>query len=626
MKKILFLSTLAAIGVACSLLGFAQDQPPQGAKKPPEPAIPGLPELPPGVELPPEAREQLKKALQDLKALENSAKNKNATPAPRPVPASPVTPPPKPNATPGTTPQPTARVAPSPPAATTFQRVAVEKSFGAIGDLDLTKRSEAKPHFWVSPDGRRFAYLIDGGISIDGQPQRYENSLRQKDQFVMNFRFSPDSKRTSYVVHQGGLQGPGKGETLVLDGVPEKVGWNFISNHDGGVFSPDSQHVAYLARRYVKSDVEYVLMIDGQEREVFTKSPAWKLSFTPDSRRVVWAEDVGGSYQVRETSVDGKEPRVERKYGPAKLSMDFFYGPAGQLGFVASDEARNQFIVYDGVEHTQKFKQLTNLQLSRDGKHVAYVGEPESFRRVVVVDGKASKPYGGLDGDFVKNSLALSPVGGRYAYGIKDRAGQKAVVDGKEGKAYSAVAEFTFSPDGKWLAYWAAQAGKLHVVIEGKEGAAYDELGLPTFSPDGATLAYGAGLGQRKFIVVNGQPQTAYASIGEPAFSPDGKRLVYIADLTANGPTLLVDSGKEGKHYDGIEEDLYFSAGGQHVAMVAHVGDEELVVVDGVEGKPYDLIITLGGGKVQFDSEERFHYLAVKGGELFLVDESIEGK
>jgi hypothetical protein len=36
-----------------------------------------------------------------------------------------------------------------------------------------------------------------------------------------------------------------------------------------------------------------------------------------------------------------------------------------------------------------------------------------------------------------------------------------------------------------------------------------------------------------------------------------------------------------------------------------------------------DAVITLGGGKVHFDAENRFPYLAAKGGELFLVEEMI---
>ena len=116
----------------------------------------------------------------------------------------------------------------------------------------------------------------------------------------------------------------------------------------------------------------------------------------------------------------------------------------------------------------------------------------------------------------------------------------------------------------------------------------------------------------------------AYASVGEPEFSPDSKRLVYLADLSADGPTILVDGGKEGKQYDVIQEQLYFSATGQRLAMVAMTGDKEFVVVDGVEGNQYDAVITLGGGKVAFADDSHFHYLAVRDGELFLVEEGIE--
>jgi hypothetical protein len=47
------------------------------------------------------------------------------------------------------------------------------------------------------------------------------------------------------------------------------------------------------------------------------------------------------------------------------------------------------------------------------------------------------------------------------------------------------------------------------------------------------------------------------------------------------------------------------------------------VVIDGKEGKQYDVIITKGGGKILFDSADRFHYLAAKGNEIYLVEEEI---
>ncbi len=600
MSRIRVLKFLAAVAVF--FLGFGSGTPFVQAQ--------GIPDLPPGIELPDDVKAQLKKAQAELKALDEAARKKQPPATTKPAtPAKPAPP----------------RVAiPSAAASTAFKRVAVEKKLGSIGDFDFSERNDKKPRFWISPDGKRIAYQIEKGINVDGKAYEYAHSIREQDQYVRHFRFSPDSKRTSWVVQMGGEQGEAKGETLVVDGVPEKIGWNFIANHDGGVFSPDSKHVAYTARRYVKSDVEYVLMVDGKEREVFLESPAWSLTFTPDNKRIVWAEDIGDHYEVRESSVDGSQPRIERKHGPALLTMNFFYGPEGQLGYIAKSPERKFFVVYNGKEDSQQFKEVQSLFLSKDGKHLAYVGEPQSFHEVVVINGKASKEYGGLEADYVKGSLTLAPTGGRSVYAIESRIGYRTVIDGKEGKPYAGVSAFVFSPDGKRLAHWAAKNGKSIIVADGQESALYDETGWPVFSPDGTTLAYRAGTAAQKFIVVNGKPQKAYPAVGEPQFSPDGKRLVYIVDLSDDGPSLLVDSGKEGKQYDGIKTRLYFSDQGQHLAMVAFTGDHEMVVADGVEGNQYDDVLTLGGGKVQFTGEDRFHYLAVKEGELYLVEESIE--
>jgi shikimate kinase len=60
------------------------------------------------------------------------------------------------------------------------------------------------------------------------------------------------------------------------------------------------------------------------------------------------------------------------------------------------------------------------------------------------------------------------------------------------------------------------------------------------------------------------------------------------------------------------------------VAYVAKVSDKWFVVVDGKEEKQYDDIVTLGGGKVVFDSEDSLHYLARKGNSIYLVEEKIK--
>jgi hypothetical protein len=338
----------------------------------------------------------------------------------------------------------------------------------------------------------------------------------------------------------------------------------------------------------------------------------------------VWGEDVEKRTLMRETSVDGSQPRIDWNHGPALMTINFFFGGGGQMGYVAKEGPEKYFVFYDGKDDSLRFKEIKQVLLSNDGKHLAYVAEPNSFRRVVVVDGKQSKVYGGLDADFDDDSLVLSPDGRRAAYSIEIRNNHLAVIDGREGKAYRAVDGLVFSPDSKRVAYRAVLGNKLLIVVDGREGTGYDELGLPVFSPDGKTVACGAGAGKSKFIVVNGQNQKAYAEVGEPEFSPDGRRLAYEAEIEAGGQSLLIDNGQEGKLYDDIKDQFYFSADGRHLAMVVFEGERQMVVVDGVEGNRYDTVITLGGGQVHFDSPDSFHYLAAKGGELFLVEEIIQ--
>ena len=57
------------------------------------------------------------------------------------------------------------------------------------------------------------------------------------------------------------------------------------------------------------------------------------------------------------------------------------------------------------------------------------------------------------------------------------------------------------------------------------------------------------------------------------------------------------------------------------------MGNKSLVVADGKEGTQYDAIISGGrisGGRIVFDRLDSFHYLAVKGSEIYLVEETIK--
>ena len=51
------------------------------------------------------------------------------------------------------------------------------------------------------------------------------------------------------------------------------------------------------------------------------------------------------------------------------------------------------------------------------------------------------------------------------------------VVDGKEGKKYGGILNTpTFSPDSQRLSYWAGLGSKVFVVVDGEEGKKYDGI------------------------------------------------------------------------------------------------------------------------------------------------------
>jgi hypothetical protein len=71
-----------------------------------------------------------------------------------------------------------------------------------------------------------------------------------------------------------------------------------------------------------------------------------------------------------------------------------------------------------------------------------------------------------------------------------------------------------------------------------------------------------------------------------------------------------------------LTETVTVSPDSKQVAYGARVGDKQCVVFDGKEGTLYDSIGK--GGSIIFDSADSFHYLALKGKDIYLIEERIK--
>jgi Tol biopolymer transport system component len=432
----------------------------------------------------------------------------------------------------------------------------------------------------LSPDGRRIAYIKPGGAGatavIDGKPEKtYEE--------VAGLVFSPNSRWHAYAARAGGAW------RIVVNGREQpphgRVG--------EPAFSPDSSRLAYVA---LQADGERVAVVEINQPpgKSFDRIFEGEVVFSPDSRRLAYGVRLGDKWFA---VVDGKE-----------------IGPFDFLG------------------------STTGFRFSPDSGHFAF-GAMIGKQWCAVVDGKNQKLYDNV------GALAFSPDAKLMAY-VASAAGKWFVVHGdcpnfrrldrengtvplgpdkwQEGPAHDAIGEETlrFSPDGRRLAYAAVDGGRWRPVVDGRPGKACDGIAEMKFSPDGRSFAYVARSGETEMVVLDGREQNAYDRIGGGTleFSPDGRRLGYIA-RSGRVSFAVVDTRRQPRH--DMVGYLTFAPDGKHFVYAAIDGDKTYTVVDdSPSSHHYTALWTAPDARLLFDARGAFHYLAVKEGNMYLVEEA----
>lgn len=237
------------------------------------------------------------------------------------------------------------------------------------------------------------------------------------------------------------------------------------------------------------------------------------------------------------------------------------------------------------------------------------------------------------------------------AHLYRESNGEFIALDGQRGKTYEAIdcCQIVWSPNSQRLAFVANKGNQAFVVLDGKEGKPYDTIFNIKFSPNSQRLIYGAKHDNKSFVVVDDKESKPYDRVGELVFSPDSKRYGYAGTLTSTegDKARVVLDGIEDKAYDAIVTNtLRFSPDSQRVAYAAAITSRQstysdlptfqsvafhaqskrryLLVLDGQEGTLYDSIIARS---LSFSpNSQRLAYVAGNGTTQFAVVDGKEGK
>lgn len=364
--------------------------------------------------------------------------------------------------------------------------------------------------------------------------------------------------------------------------------------------SPDRMH-----RVEVWQDgQQQFVRVDGRDEHPYLAIGIGGFSWSPDAAHVAYPADTSAGWVV---VAQGKLRGPWLGIGEIVWSLD-----GTQLAYSATD--RRLWTVVRNSSQGRYFDAIMqgSIVFSPDGDHLGYIVQDGRWIRAVV-DEKPGPKFEGI------GHFAFSADSRHHVYAARLEGVSYLVVDAQRLSGYETIADLVISPGGFRWAILARKNGRWHAVIDDDVGPAFDSIASPVFGPDGRRIAYAAKRGDKALVIVDGQESAVFDQIlpGSVVFDAKGDHLAFTA-RTGKSWRVIAD-GRAGKEYIEVSVPQLSE---NSLAYVARMGDHHHVVVNGLEGPPFDSVEDL-----LFAADgTRYGYVAKKNRESFVVIDSTPKK
>jgi GYF domain 2 len=339
----------------------------------------------------------------------------------------------------------------------------------------------------LSEDGSRCAYVVkdrsseqirSGGMMTDQKALVDKGVKGPAFNEIEDIVVSANGQRLAYSGGRGQIVGSHQviGHWVVIDNGKESVPYD---NCGSLKVSPDGSLLSFFA----DSSQGKLLVVNGQEFGPFYNIHN-DLTYSADGKHWACSVEASSSYGSGQFLADGETfPVPNEARGGCQLQ---YRADKGWIAKTAECELEIKAATPDA-------KPPARIFYTRDGKQVASVfasgrGSSSATERVTLDDKPVGQPY------YRVQSLQLSDDGKHIAFIGASGAGGKVIFDGEEGAEHAEIHDLVMTPDGRHIAYSAEDRkpdAAWHVVVDGFEGPKFDyetnyKLASTKFNADGS--------------------------------------------------------------------------------------------------------------------------------------------